>query len=274
MCSVLPSCLWRPCLREKSLAYHAHAKSSSVSHSGFNLNCLNGGLTIMNSNLSRRKMLQMLAGGLPMMSVSSSIVAAEAASRKRLGIGMHSYGAHWKAARDGHAKARFSDALEFLGYAHQIGAGGVQVSIGRKDSSYAAKIRAQAEACGMYFEGQLALPKDESDLDRFQSELRLAKEAGASIVRTALLSGRRYETFDSADAFQKFRQQSWRSLTLAEPALKRVRLRLAVENHKDWLVPELLDGLHRLSSEHIGVCVDTGNSIALLEDPMQVVEAY
>jgi sugar phosphate isomerase/epimerase len=229
---------------------------------------------MMNSNVSRRKMLQLLASALPMVSIASPIVAAEVASQKRLGIGMHSYGAHWKAARDGHAKARFSDTLEFLEYAHQLGAGGVQVSIGNKDLNYAAKIRAKAEAYEMYFEGQLALPKEESDLDRFDSELRLAKEAGASVVRTALLSGRRYETFDSAEAFQKFRTQSWRSLRLAEPVLKRHRLRLAIENHKDWLVPELLEWLHRLSSESVGVCVDTGNSIALMEDPMQVVDAY
>jgi 3-oxoisoapionate decarboxylase len=217
-------------------------------------------------------MLQML--GVSIASVASSSAATKPASQKRLGIGMHSYGAHWKAAREGQAKARFSGALEFLEYAHQLGAGGVQTSIGNKDSSYAARIRAKAEAGEMYFEGQLALPKDESDLAPFQSELRLAKEAGASVVRTALLSGRRYETFDSAEGFQKFRAQSWQSLTLAEPILKRHRLRLAVENHKDWLVPELLEWLRRLSSEYVGVCVDTGNSIALLEEPMEVVEAY
>jgi sugar phosphate isomerase/epimerase len=32
--------------------------------------------------------------------------------------------------------------------------------------------------------------------------------------------------------------------------------------------------LRRASSAQIGVCVDTGNSIALMEDPMEVVEAY
>jgi sugar phosphate isomerase/epimerase len=32
--------------------------------------------------------------------------------------------------------------------------------------------------------------------------------------------------------------------------------------------------LKRLDSRHVGVCVDTGNSIALLEDPYEVVEAY
>ena len=48
---------------------------------------------------------------------------------------------------------------------------------------------------------------------------------------------------------------------------------LAIENHKDWRVDELVDILRRLKSGHVGVCVDFGNSIALLEDPMEVVEA-
>ena len=37
---------------------------------------------------------------------------------------------------------------------------------------------------------------------------------------------------------------------------------------------ELLPVLKRLSSRHVGVCVDTANSIALLEDPLDVIEAY
>ena len=32
--------------------------------------------------------------------------------------------------------------------------------------------------------------------------------------------------------------------------------------------------LKQIDSEYVGVCVDTGNSIALLEDPMEVVKAY
>jgi sugar phosphate isomerase/epimerase len=32
--------------------------------------------------------------------------------------------------------------------------------------------------------------------------------------------------------------------------------------------------LRRISSEYVGVCVDTGNSFSLLEDSMTVVEAY
>jgi sugar phosphate isomerase/epimerase len=178
---------------------------------------------------------------------------------------------HWRPARDQRASTRFTDALTFLDYAHQIGAGGVQVSLGSTDANYAAQLRAKAESHGMYYEGQASLPQNEADVARFEAEVRLAKAAGAGVIRTALLSGRRYETFDSADAFRRFADRSWQSLTLAAPVARRHGMRLAIENHKDWHAAELVGLLKRLGSEHVGVCVDTGNNLALLEDPLEVV---
>jgi hypothetical protein len=55
--------------------------------------------------------------------------------------------------------------------------------------------------------------------------------------------------------------------------VRRHGVKLALENHKDWRVTDLLGILKRLSSEHVGVTLDTGNSIALLEDPMEVVKS-
>jgi 3-oxoisoapionate decarboxylase len=220
-------------------------------------------------------MLLGLAASVPLAFPAPGFCAADGSTRRRLrlGIGMHSYGFHWKAAKDKHPQAKFSDALEFLSYARQLGAGGVQVTMGAKDSAYATKLRAVAESSGMFFEAQSTLPRQASEMAQFERDVRLAKEAGAEVMRTALLSGRRYETFDSAEAFQRFREQSWQALTLAEPILKRHRLRLAIENHKDWLVTEFVELLRKLSSEYVGVCVDTGNNLALLEEPTGVVEA-
>lgn len=219
-------------------------------------------------------MLGALASATTLLGSTPSLLGADASSRKRLGICIYSYGINWKAARDGHPKARFKDTLEFIDYCQQIGAGGVQIAVGTKEPAYAAKVREKIEAFEMYFEAQTGLPKDESDLARFETDIRLAKEAGAAVVRTACLSGRRYETFDSPEAFRDFSQKSWRSLTLAAPVVTKHRVHLAVENHKDWRIPEMLDWLNRLSSEHVGVCVDTGNNLALLEDPLEVVEAF
>ena len=227
----------------------------------------------MKSTLTRREMLATLAGATPLLAAAPSLFAANSTGQKRLGVGTYSYNIHWKAARDGHPNARFKDALEFLEYCHQFGAGGVQAAIGSKEPDYPAKLRAKAEAWQMYFEGQVSLPNEHSDVDRFEADLRACREAGATVVRAAMLSGRRYETFASAEAFRQFAEKSWRSLTLAEPVLKKHRVRLALENHKDWRVPELLDLLRRISSEFVGVCVDTGNNLALVEDPMAVVES-
>lgn len=125
----------------------------------------------------------------------------------------------------------------------------------------------------MYLEGIIALPRDEADVDRFEAEARTARGAGATIVRTVMLSGRRYETFSTADGFRRFAASSARSLQLAAPVVARNGIFLAVENHKDWRADELLAILKRDGNDHVGVCLDTGNSIALLEDPMEVVEA-
>src|SRR5207244_1760698 len=82
------------------------------------------------------------------------------------------------------------------------------------------------------------------------------------------------ETFTAAEQYRDFAKRSWESLKLAEPVAAKQDMKLAVENHKDWRTDELLDILRRLSSRHLGVTLDTGNSIALLEDPMEVIKAY
>jgi sugar phosphate isomerase/epimerase len=126
----------------------------------------------------------------------------------------------------------------------------------------------------MFVEGSSSLPRNPGDVDRFEAEIRTAQQVGATVVRTVMLGGRRYETFTAAEQFREFIDRSWKSLQLAEPVAARHGVRLAIENHKDFRVPELLAMLKRIDSPQVGVCVDTGNSMALLEDPMQVVEAY
>jgi sugar phosphate isomerase/epimerase len=97
------------------------------------------------------------------------------------------------------------------------------------------------------------------------------RRPGATIFRSAT-GGRRYELFSSLEEFKHFKDSAFKSMQLAEPVARRQRVRIGIENHKDFHAAELAEMLGRLSSPHIGACVDTGNSIALLEDPMQVVE--
>ena len=168
---------------------------------------------------------------------------------------------------------RFSEPARFLDHARSLGARGVQVGLGALDDTAADALRERAVAASMYLEGIVSLPRDQADLGRFEAEIRTAKRAGAEVVRTVMLSGRRYETFATAAAFRRFAEASSHALSLAAPVVARHDVRLAVENHKDWRADELLAILKRVGNDHVGVCLDTGNSIALLEDPMEVVEA-
>jgi 3-oxoisoapionate decarboxylase len=85
------------------------------------------------------------------------------------------------------------------------------------------------------------------------------------------MNGRRYENFHSPEAIQEFKKNSVASLHLAEPIVRKHSVKLAVENHKDWRADELAALIKDFGSDHVGVTLDFGNSIALLEDPMEVV---
>jgi sugar phosphate isomerase/epimerase len=75
------------------------------------------------------------------------------------------------------------------------------------------------------------------------------------------------------EAFQAFHEHAKRTLALIEPILRKHQLKLAIENHKDHTTEELVGMMKAISSEWIGVLVDTGNNLALLEEPHAVVEA-
>ena len=51
-------------------------------------------------------------------------------------------------------------------------------------------------------------------------------------------------------------------------------MQLALENHKDWRIDEMLSILKRIDSKWIGVTVDTGNNMSLLEDPLETARAF
>lgn len=205
----------------------------------------------------------------------AALVAAPLASAeppalpKDLGIVIHSFGIR----QSKHPASHFDDPLAFLAYCRSLGARGVQTSLGARPAE-AEQLRSAADDAHMYVEGIVSLPRDRDDETRFASELTTAKDCGASVVRSVMLSGRRYETFDSAAQFAEFKKRSWESLVRARPLVEKHGVRLALENHKDWRVEELLDILRRIDCPLVGICLDTGNSMALLEDPHAVVEAY
>ncbi len=196
----------------------------------------------------------------------------EPASAK-MGLVIHSYGIR-RAGPSGTARANFSNPLDFLDHCEKLGAGGMQIGLGKRPEAFAARLRDLAKKRGLYVEGIVSLPADAGDVKRFEEEVQTAKNAGAAVLRTVVLGERRYEKFNDLETYKAFVKRGKASLHLAEPVVARLDMKLAVENHKDWRIDELLGLMKQLESKHVGICLDTGNSIALLEDPMEVVRAY
>ena len=212
-----------------------------------------------------------LAGSAPAWAPLSTELGA-AQPRSRLGIASASFTQRMRAERQGGAEKPFSDPFHFLEYCHQLGAGGVEIAAESLHPDSRKRFRRRVESAGMYVEVAVPLPRDQSDLSSFRDSLRAAKGVGASVVRTTLLTRPRYVALDSAEELRRFAQQSRKSVTLAESALRRRRMKLAIENHRDMRIEELLSMMKQVSSEFVGVCIDPANSLALLESPAEAVE--
>lgn len=209
----------------------------------------------------------MAASALPFMTLP------EAFRSTRMGIVVHSYATRWNSNIHSEKFPGFRDAVDLLEHCHAIGAGGVQVGVRNWTEQFAKSVRDTRERLGLYLEGSIALPKKSEDLPTFEKEIRAAKEAGATVVRTVCLNGRRYEDFHTLEAFRAFAKASMMALRLAEPVVRKHKIKLAVENHKDWRAPELREIMKKLDSEWVGVNIDFGNNVALIEDPMEVVKS-
>lgn len=189
-----------------------------------------------------------------------------------MGIVVHSYASRWNSKTESKKFPGFKQALDLLEHCHAIGAGGIQVQVRDWSIDFSRKVRDRREDFGMFLEGSISLPATADDAVRFEKDIRAAKEAGCSIVRTVCLSGRRYENFHSLAEFGNFAKQSIATLQRVEPIVRRHKVRLAIENHKDWRAPELVEVLKKIDSEWVGVTLDFGNNVALIEDPMEVVQ--
>jgi sugar phosphate isomerase/epimerase len=154
----------------------------------------------------------------------------------------------------------------------EFGAGGAHGGMTDVSFAYARKVREMKEKYGLYVEIQTFLPRLGEDPSVFEHAVRVSKEAGASSLRVVCLLGRRYEMFNTAAEWRQAVAGFHKQIATAVPIVEKYKMPLGIETHKDWTVEEQLALTRSYSSEYLGVCLDTGNNISLLDDMMEVVE--
>ncbi len=161
--------------------------------------------------------------------------------------------------------------LDFIDYCERLGAGGVEIALESSEPEYLKKVRARLEQSNMRLEAWVTLPK--RDTAGFERSVKAAKEAGSNVLRGFCLGGRRYEVFSSVEQWKAFLAESKASIAMALPVLEKYKVTLGLENHKDWTADELARLMKEYSSEYLGVCLDTGNNLSLLDTMEELVEA-
>ena len=152
-------------------------------------------------------------------------------------------------------------------------AGGVQLDFSQLESHdppYLKRLRDRIEKAGLWLE--LSVPSRYLEsADDYASMAAVSERLGVDRIRVALLYGRRYESFKTRDEWLAFDGKWQKQLMALKPTIERYPIRIGIENHKDFTAPELAGLLARLDSPQIGACVDFGNNVSLLEDPLTTV---
>ena len=160
--------------------------------------------------------------------------------------------------------------FNILEHCHGLGLGAVRMSLPSTDLEAIRQLRNKIESYGMRAIISLAPPKEPGALPQYEAGVRAVSELGA-VTTHASFTARRYEEFDTFEAFKASFERHQRSVELAEPVLRKYKVKLAIENHKGWRAAEHVAWIKRLGSEWVGACYDFGNNIALCEDPAETL---
>lgn len=132
-------------------------------------------------------------------------------------------------------------------------------------------LRRKAESLGLYFE----LGTGGTDPDHLKSILEAAHVLGSPAVRTFYSTISRFATDrpTTKEAMRARLSAAAAQVRKVVPICEKYEIPLAFENHQDLTTEELLTLLELIGSEWVGICFDTGNSLALLDDPLESAKA-
>jgi 3-oxoisoapionate decarboxylase len=158
--------------------------------------------------------------------------------------------------------------FDILEHCHSLGLGAVRLNVPQGGPDAVRAVRKKLDGYGMRCIVSVAPPRTDAAVEAYDAAIAAAREMGA-VTTHASFTQRRYEEFDTFDAFKASFEAHKKSVERAEPILRKHKVKLAIENHKGWRAAEHAAWVKRVGSEYVGVCYDFGNNIALCEDPAE-----
>lgn len=179
----------------------------------------------------------------------------------RLGVGSYTF--VWAVGVPGFSQpAQPMTASTLLKAAQNLGVGVLQIAdnlpLDAMSEAEIDELASQSHAAGIVIEtGARGI-----DSEGLHNYVRLSQRLGASILRVVLDTPSHRPSPDEVVA----------TLRGMRAALESSGVCLAVENHDRFHAATLRDIIERIGSDHVGICLDTANSLGCLEGPEAVLE--
>ena len=144
------------------------------------------------------------------------------------------------------------------------------------DEARLKKIRAAAEEKGLFLEYNFSLDEefDPRLNNSFDQAVSIASALGADVAKCSL-DIRRPRPLAASRMHPDVMAQLEKiagDLNRALPLLDKTGVKVALENHTETFAEEILWLVDKVNHPLVGACVDTVNSVMVLEDPMTAIE--
>ncbi len=204
---------------------------------------------------------------------------------KQLQLGMHTYTLHlsglgesWGFDAD-YAFDKTINLMQLMDLAVEWGLDGLHITnvdLETLDPAHLAEVKAAAEAHDLYLEYNVSFdaPCDPRVNSTVKDALINAKTMGADLVKFSLDIKRPRPLYGTcmhpdvmkqlADRYNEFKENI--------PLMEELGLQISIENHCDTYADEIIWLVEQLNHPNIGACVDTINSLCVLEGIEECIE--
>lgn len=198
---------------------------------------------------------------------------AEVPNRQRINVGLCVYGVSYTTGFVGRDTPRANpwplSYLDLLDLAARLGLASVEVPRAMLPDSAPGTLealRTRAEELGL----RLVVAGGRVSAEALTQDMTFAQAVGAQVVRCTLsdvLCGDR-RPVGGLEGWRRLLAEAATILRKMAPVAEGMDLRLGIENHQDATSEDLVWLCEKVGSPSVGVTLDTGNALAVTEDPV------
>ncbi len=202
---------------------------------------------------------------------------------KKMKLGLHTYtlhlwglGQNWGVVADPRPKEM--TLIQLMNKAVEWGLDGLHITgcdLETKDDERLAQVKAAAQARRLYLEYNFSRDEefDPRLTDRIADGIHIARKLGADLAKLSLDVRRPRPLYGSCfhPVVMKQLCTVYDEVIAVLPLLERTGIRLALENHTETFADEIIWLIDQIKHPLVGACVDTVNSMGVLENPETAV---